>query len=998
MSMAARATGARAAREVPAMCMPRFVGRDRELARLTQALVVPTVVLVEGEAGIGKSRLVQEFATGTPGAHRILVGVCPPFLESLTLGPIVDAVRQSRDSLAGMELSALAGALRPLFPEWVEHLPPSPEPLLDPTAAQHRLFRALAELIGRLGVTVLVVEDAHWADVATLEFLLFLVCRQPQAVSLVVTYRPEDLPPGSLVLRLSSRLLASTNQMRISLMPLDVSHTADLVSSMLAGQAVSTEFARFLHQRTDGVPLALEESVRLLGDRADLVRRDSGWARRRGAELQVPPTVRDAVLERVGRLDPSAHLVLQASAVLGDPVDGAVVVAVAGLSDNQTRVGLADAMGCGLLREDADARVSFRHALPRRAVYEAIPAVERRRLHLRAGRALEAFTPLPVRQLTRHFRAAEQSGQWARYAEQAADLALASSDHGTAATLLRDLLIGAELPSATRVRLAGKLAAAARFRRDEVDDLHRQVVTILRTLLEQEPLSPPEDAGLRNGLGRLLAQLGDMEGARAELARAVPHLDHEPVQAARAMAFLGFPFIGSLPGSVHLGWLQRAAEIDTSGLTRAERLALTVDRAAGLLNLGEEAGWTVADQIPADADTADERHQVTRGHLNVGSQAVTWGRYTPARQRLVTALRLAEADGYVRVRSKILISLARLDWYTGAWGGLAERLAGFLDQEREDHAVVCLAATLLGLLHAARGSVRKAEEFSRQALELAALAGSVDDALEPAAALGRARLAAGQVDRALEVTDGPMRTVATKGIWVWATDIAPVRVAAMVAAGTVEEAASLVVSYEHGLHGRDAPAAQAALLTCQASLAEGGGEPARAARLFAAAARAWDRLPRPYDGLLVREHQARCLLALGSRQTALDLLTRALHGLSRLGARGDANRISQQLREHGVDARRSWRRGRRGYGDQLSPRELEVVRLLVTGRTNREIADALSRSPKTVAGQLSSAMRKLGVASRTALAVAAVDAGLVPGDRSGADRREFPPAGHRSQY
>src|SRR5690606_24659058 len=136
--------------------------------------------------------------------------------------------------------------------------------------------------------------------------------------------------------------------------------------------------------------------------------------------------------------------------------------------------------------------------------------------------------------------------------------------------------------------------------------------------------------------------------------------------------------------------------------------------------------------------------------------------------------------------------------------------------------------------------------------------------------------------------------------------------------------------------------------------------------------------PRPYDAWLAREAQARCLLAAGRTETAVSLLERTLQGLSNLGARADADRVGELLREHGVQARRTRRRGRRGYGNQLSPRELEVVRLVVTGRTNREIADALSRSPKTVAGQLSSAMRKLGVSSRTALAVAAVDAGLVP--------------------
>jgi DNA-binding CsgD family transcriptional regulator len=105
-------------------------------------------------------------------------------------------------------------------------------------------------------------------------------------------------------------------------------------------------------------------------------------------------------------------------------------------------------------------------------------------------------------------------------------------------------------------------------------------------------------------------------------------------------------------------------------------------------------------------------------------------------------------------------------------------------------------------------------------------------------------------------------------------------------------------------------------------------------------------------------------------------LAEAYEPLFRLGARGDADRVAQRLRDHGTDVPRLWRGGRRGYGDELSPRELEVVRWIVAGKTNREIARILTKSPATVDQQLRSAMRKLKVTSRTALAVAAVEAGV----------------------
>ena len=172
----------------PVISTPHFVGRGPQLAALRDAVSrPPAIVLVEGEAGIGKSRLLQEWLAGDQ-TLTTLVSVCPPLRESLTLGPIVDAFRGIDRLVAGLPLTDLAGALRPLFPEWSGDLPPALEPLDDAKAARHRLFRALDELLRALGVDVLVLEDAHWADEVTLEFLLFLTSRQrSEGPSLVIS-------------------------------------------------------------------------------------------------------------------------------------------------------------------------------------------------------------------------------------------------------------------------------------------------------------------------------------------------------------------------------------------------------------------------------------------------------------------------------------------------------------------------------------------------------------------------------------------------------------------------------------------------------------------------------------------------------------------------------------------------------------------------------------------------------------------------------------------
>ncbi|MFG2375286.1 helix-turn-helix transcriptional regulator [Streptomyces sp. NPDC048504] len=976
-------------RALPGVSAPRFVGRAAELRRLTDALArPPAAVLVEGEAGIGKSRLVQE-VLDEPGtaALRPLAGLCPPFREALTLGPIVDAARDARPDVAELALTPLAGVLRPLFPEWTQDLPPAPETLSDAGAARHRLFRALAELLEAMDVGVLVLEDVHWADEATLDFLLFLASRRSRRMSLVLTYRPEDVAPESALMRLTSRAPAGTGYVRIRLGALDVPQTAELMSSMLDGEHVSEAFASFLQERTDGVPLAIEESVRLLRDRADLVRRDGEWVRRTLADIAVPPTIRDAVAERVARLTPVAQRVLQAASVLAEPVGPAVLATVSGLPNNVVGQAVDAAVRSGLLGEDRAGRVTFRHALAARAVYDMTPAPDRRALHREAGRALRAVTPQPVARLAHHYREAGDTGRWRQYAERTADLALASGDHRTAVGLLHELLTESDPPAASVARWAQKMPVLAFNGLVGRGDLTRA----LRRVLDTEALAPHDRAAVRTQLGRMLLHAGEYAAGAAELERALPDLAGEPFQAAWAMNTLGSPPSTLMSAGEHRRWLDRAAGAARLPMTADQRLALVVDRATALLDMGDEAGWDVAAELPDTAATSEGMMQLARSGLNLGNGAMRWGRYDEARQLLTTALARAEEHRYQRLHDMILVTLVHLDWFTGAWDGLAERAADLarVDEEPLLQLDALLVTALLdravgaggadpGPAPVTEGGIGTVEERLRQVLDAGLRRGIVDLPLEPAAALARIRLAEGSPAEALELTEGPAGVVARKNIWLWATEFAPVRTGALLAVQRPDQARRFVVDLAEGLVGKNLPAADAALETCRGMLAQGEGRSVEAAAAFGRAVTAWQRLPRPYEALLAAERRACCLLAAGDRDTGLTELAHAQAGFTALGARTDADRVHRALRAAGAPVRQVWRGGRRGYGDQLSPRELEVARLMLTGLTNPAIARALSRSPKTVAAQLNSAMRKYGVTSRTALAVTLTQAGITP--------------------
>lgn len=158
------------------------------------------MAVLEGEAGVGKTRLIQELLRSDPfQTHRQLVGACDPLGEILALGPVVEALRPlaESDSL-GNELPPITGALRPYLPELAPMLPPVPAPQGDAKVERHRVFRSITELLGALPRTLVVLEDLHWADDLTTAFIAYAINHLPPSASLVATYRAEDALKHSL--------------------------------------------------------------------------------------------------------------------------------------------------------------------------------------------------------------------------------------------------------------------------------------------------------------------------------------------------------------------------------------------------------------------------------------------------------------------------------------------------------------------------------------------------------------------------------------------------------------------------------------------------------------------------------------------------------------------------------------------------------------------------------------------------------------------------------
>jgi DNA-binding CsgD family transcriptional regulator/tetratricopeptide (TPR) repeat protein len=935
----------------PGLSASTLVGRQEELTSLLRAASrPPALVLVEGEAGVGKTRLVQEFLRSPElDARQLCSGGCQHLAEPLPLGPLLDALRSSR--LVRTELSPLAGALRPVLPELAPVLPPAPEPLGDPRAERHRLFRALLELLVALGQSVLVLEDLHWADEQTLEFLRFLSPQLPDELTLVCTYRGEDVPQISSFRSLGARLPGSIVQLQLRLRPLDREEVRRLAGSILEVEAMSDEFADYLFQGSGGLPFAVEEVLRLLENREDLIRRKGAWVRRSLEDLAVPRAVRDSILERLERLRPAEQALVRAAAVVGVPASEALLATVAEVRRG-TETALGGALAAALLVEAREDRFCVRHELARQAVEEALPSPIRRRLHLRAAQALEKEEPKPLARLAYHYRAAGKTNEWTHYAEAAADRARSFDDAVTACRFLREALDVETLPPLKRAKLG------IRFLVEAFDSFaQKDAADVVRPLLDEETLPPAVRGELRLHLGRFLCQAGEDTEGYAQISQALDDLESRPDLSATAMAFLGQPSFHAGRFDEHLKWVDRAAREAAKSDDGALRIRLAADRACTLLVLGDPRALQAIEEIPAPGSDTNEVREAARAWGNLADVLLHLGYYERARELI--GRNLATGPGCFREHVIAEVTETQLDFVSGSWSGLEERVRLLLEEGEDRLPHHADLEAVLGLLRLAGGDVSTASSTFERLFE----EGLCDMTMVPwvGSGLARIKLAENRADAAVAAAEQALRVIEQKGVWPWATDVAPVLVEALLHARQTEKATEFVHRFRDGLEGRADPAAAGALRVCRGLLAEAEGEVERAAREFAAAERCWRALPRPYEAARAREHRGRSLLAT-QPDRGQKLLVEAMDGYRTLGAQWDAGRVRATLRRRGFTP--PHRAGRKGYGSELSPREHEVVELASDGLSNREIALSLTVSRSTVEHHMSSAMRKLGATSR----------------------------------
>ncbi len=369
---------------LPGLDLP-LIGRDEAWQALTEAYrryQNGGVIFISGEAGVGKSRLMQEFATAQSGL--VLTGNSQATGQALPYQPLVQALRQAlplRDRWSHTLPIWLAEVAR-LLPELRAHFLNLPPPLeIAPQQAQARLFEALSEVIASLATDsplLLCLDDVHWADEATLGWLEYVTKRLAgSGLCIFGTYRSHQAGALADWRRALNRAgLAAP----VRLAGLSETAVAELLRQAGTDQAVVIPLAGRIHAATGGNAFFVLETIREL--------LETGKISDDAAGLPLPQTVRDAVLRRVSRLTPLSQQMVAAATVLSPHLRVETLVETSGRGELETVDSLEELLAHQLLQDDGN-EFRFQHDLARQAVYEEISPWRRRLLHRRAAEGLE---------------------------------------------------------------------------------------------------------------------------------------------------------------------------------------------------------------------------------------------------------------------------------------------------------------------------------------------------------------------------------------------------------------------------------------------------------------------------------------------------------------------------------------------------------------------------------------------------------------------------------
>ena len=973
----------------------QFVGRTEELRELELAERAsagqrPALILLGGDSGVGKTRLIREFERRLESGDALVLrgeaveqedGELPYTALTSALRPLARTGDPAFDELGRAGRAQLAALLPGL-----DDLTVQPGAL--ETSAQVRLFEALLELLGILSErqpVVLVLEDLHWADRSTRTFVSFLArSLRRERLLVVLTYRSDELHRRHPLRPLLSELARLELVSRIELPPFSRAEVAVILADILGTDPTDTLVDR-LYSRSEGNALYTEE---LLAAGLD----------GRGAP---PGNLRDAFMLRIERLSSDAQTAAQAIAV-GRRLDEDAIAQTTGIEPVPLQAALHEAVAEHVLITDDDDHLRFRHALLREVLYDNLLPGERGELHLRLARVLEERMGRDedrdaelAAAVAGHYAAAGDQPAALRAAVQAALAARDVHAYGEAAELAERALelwprvAGADrqIPL-TRVDLLRLAASAHRV----AGDRERAEVLLTRALDEVDPaMDTAMYAGLLAQLSKLQWSLNRGVEAVETAERALSMLPDDEASPERTQLMAWLARTRSLRGrfreAINDGEAALADSVQAGDQATEADVLNTLGMAQIALGRVEEGVHLLERAIQIARET-DDLDNLGYAYSNLADMLNLAGR---TREALDTALEGVSLipRRVARLHDWLALTVAQLAFEAGEWDVMRAHL-GLSVTPGDSQSIFRLmveAEVALG-----EGDLELAEQRLRDAEPM--VAGSTEPqwigwfgALEAEARRRRYDLlgARAVVEHALGrldvCTDDVMRIARASA--------AGARVESEIArrAGDLREPAqrreALARLRIHlsrldaaAQEGGPVEAAWLAVGRAEMAAARGRNTPA----LWRGAAGLWETISRPYLAAITRWREAEAAVEAGDRTGAQEPAGWALEEARRLGAgwlaadiEGLARRARLTLSE--LEPEPASAPASRGEEEEapfgLTPRELQVLALIAEGATNRQIGASLYMAEKTASVHVSRILGKLGVSSRTQAAAVA---------------------------
>ncbi len=982
---------------------PVLVGRQAELESLAGALErvlggEHAAVLVGGEAGVGKSRLVHELIgrAGQAGM-RVLVGGCVELGGGgIPFAPLVEMMRALVGELPEDRLARVLGSARPEIGRLVPELADGPaEPALaerDPSALLELMVGVITRLAGDAPL-MLVFEDLQWADGPTLDLLALLVARSSaRHLLLVLTARSDELHRAHPVRRMAARWEQQRLVERLELERLNRRDVAAQIEAIL-GEHPEAELVESIAERSEGIPLFVEE---LLGAvRGGRIEQDF-----------LPPSLRDVVLARTELLSTNGQHILRVVAAATRWVPDRLLTTVAGLPEVDLNAGLREAMAHQLLVVDESGRgYGFRHALARAAVHDDLLPGERAQLHRSYAEAIErsadladdldassmlAHHWLAAHDLSRALPASVRAGR----AAAAATAPSAAQRHFELALELWHQVPDAEARAGIdHSELLEAAAAAAAY----AGAVERALAMVDEALAEVgEQASTERRATLLVRRAELLADLGRDEEGLEDFERAMELLPSDDSSRVGAQILVSWA-----RGLMRVDQMRRGGELARRALAAAEAIG-AVDvklEAQSMLGLAmvyggeEEAGLELLREVWEESGRGGRSWLATRAVVSLSDMQLMLGRYDDVVRTIDEDMARVEQAGFERTAGVFMRgNKAEALLRSGRWPEAMETAAA------GGEAPGTFAGTLLLLrseLHLLSGRRQEAEVDLRDARRHLRRSSAAQFALPLAVVEAEFARSGGELGSAKEIISRALARgeVDEEHRYRWPALSLAARIEAELGLSDADRGrgesedsrrrmAALLEEAEATPATTAADRGHLALVKAERARMLGAGE----VEAWADAVGAARAMNEPYPLACALLRHAEAAVAVADLDTASASAREALSLAQTLGASPLAGELEALIRRArlrvGQDVgQRAASEGQEGVPDELArlgltSRETEVLGLVTEGCSNGQIAERLFISRKTASVHVSNILSKLGVASRGEAAAQAHRMGL----------------------